>query len=277
MLEAAAGRAESQCWDLLSLQLCRGSLAHQPPHPFQLGQEARQESVCPLTRMSAPCSQPSPFGHLTRERHIEVLAQPRGRKSGSGELWDGRTTSATGTRDPKRSLEPAQHGLPRAEGPSQGRERQIYAGRQTGSESPLPASGWRPSPVQSLRLVEEEDGGEAFPELQLLAGVTQLHVTAQAGQHGKALLVPHCPLPWREAVLGGSGAASCFLKPGHDGVGVSWVLAKEDRAFHLTVALSHLWCDRIEAPTLALGGSGSTNQSHRQLRKVVHSQPRSNR
>ncbi|CAM4609939.1 phospholipid scramblase 2-like [Caretta caretta] len=164
--------------------------------------------------MAALSSQPSPFGHLTRERHIQALARSLRKKDGSPGLRAGGTSpSWEGTSRANQAEEPAfgsSQGSPEpdrrvgADAPSSaedpghqlkgrrrpGSERGGTAGEET-SESPLPRLGWRGrrtyrrSLEQSLQRVQEDDEFPPFG-LQVLAGVSQLCITARADPRGFA-------------------------------------------------------------------------------------------
>ncbi|XP_032659752.1 phospholipid scramblase family member 5-like [Chelonoidis abingdonii] len=164
--------------------------------------------------MAALSSQPSPFGHLTRERHIQALVRslrkedgsPGRQARGTSPSWEG-TSRANQAQEPafgssQRSLEPAwQVG---ADAPSsaedlghqlkgwrgRGSERDESAGEEA-TESPLLRLGWwgrrarRQIPEQSLQRVQEDDDIPPLG-LQVLAGASQLRITARAGLRGLA-------------------------------------------------------------------------------------------
>ncbi|CAM5164139.1 unnamed protein product [Natator depressus] len=164
--------------------------------------------------MAALSSQPSPFGHLTRERHIQALARSLRKKNGSPGLrargtspsWEG-TSWANQADEPafgssQGSLEPDRRVGADAPSSAEDPGHQLKGRRRRGSEhggtageeaseSPLPRLGWRGrrtrrrSLEQSLQRVQEDD---EFPPLglQVLAGVSQLRITARADPRGFA-------------------------------------------------------------------------------------------
>ncbi|XP_043348069.1 phospholipid scramblase family member 5-like isoform X2 [Dermochelys coriacea] len=178
--------------------------------------------------MAALSSQPSPFGHLTRERHIQALARSL-RKDGSPGLRAGGTSpSWEGTSQANQADEPAfgsSQGSPKpdrrvgADAPSSAQDpgHQLKGQRRPGSECsgtageeasepPLPRLGWqgrrtrRRSLERSLQQVQEDD---EFPPLglQVLAGVSQLRITARADPRETSCLCLHLCGPARSCCI----------------------------------------------------------------------------
>ncbi|XP_024073132.2 phospholipid scramblase 2-like [Terrapene carolina triunguis] len=156
--------------------------------------------------MAALSSQPSPFGHLTRERHIQAPARSLRKKDGAPGLQAGGTSpSWEGTSRANQAQEPdfgSSQGSPDAPSSAEDPGHQLEGRRWPGSEwggtageeateSPLPRLGWRGrrarrrSPEQSLQRVQEDDDVPPLG-LQVLAGVSQLRITARAGLRGFA-------------------------------------------------------------------------------------------
>ncbi|XP_067417143.1 phospholipid scramblase 1-like [Emydura macquarii macquarii] len=158
-----------------------------------------------MAGLSSPLS---PFGHLTREKHIQALGRSPGKEEGAlGRRAGGTSPSREGTSRAKeaqeaafgRSTEPARRAGTDAPSAAEFPGCEPAGRRHPGSERSEPAGEdvvesppgwrgrrvWRRSPEQSLRRVEEDED-VAPPGLQVLAGVSQLRVTSQAGPRGFA-------------------------------------------------------------------------------------------
>lgn len=183
--------------------------AAEPPAP-----RARQ----PFKMTGINTTQPSPFGHLTRERHIESISKPLGRKHNSLELLAGQLScghrhtllaiesgiGATQRSSPRPTAAikdgVASTGVPRccncnaepwagSEMSTAGEKGQVIQalpsmvpgckGRQ---ESPL-----RPT-QEGLKATEQQvrqENTAMHPGLRILSGIQWLRITARAELHGK--------------------------------------------------------------------------------------------